>query len=288
VPLEKRREAEADAVLPSGPAERRASASAARDALGVAAPSTPAEALTDNRADSRDRRAQADADATRDRQIDATLNQAETAKQAAEEPPSPAATSAFSPVPAARQDRAPAAAASAPPAAPATVGAAEALPPPAPAAGAAFADAPSLEQSARAQRRERSAELNEQVGGARRGSVARMVPWSGAPAGQRFRIDGERLERSGSGDTWSVVPLPSGVSATAIAGGTSAGQAIWLVGRGGLVLRAPEGGQFARVSSPTPVDLLSITAEDARNATVVASDGRRFTTNDGGARWTTR
>lgn len=273
-PLEKRREAEADAAVSSGPlAERRGRESETRDPAGAPAPSALSASTADGRPDARDRRAQVDADTTTDLKAAATARQVPAESSS---PPSPSSAAGFAPVPAAPEPTAPARAV-------------DASSPPAPSAGAAsLADAPSLDRVPGAVRRERSADLNEQVSGARSGSAARMVPLSGSPAGLRFRIDGERLERSASGDTWSVVSLPAGVSATEITSGTSVGQAIWMVGRGGLVLRTPDGDRFTRVPSPASGDLASVTAEDARTATVVSSDGRRYTTTDGGVRWTAR
>lgn len=119
-------------------------------------------------------------------------------------------------------------------------------------------------------------------------TTLREVPLSGTLAGLQMRIDGERLERSTSGDVWTAVPLPQGTLASDIIGGVAAGETVWLVGRGGLVLRASGGGPFARVPSPASIDLLSVVAKDARTATVVASNGRRYTTTDGGRRWTVR
>lgn len=253
---------------------------------GRAASAAPREeTAVETRADARDRRAQAEADTVSDQTAVAASTQTPV------EPPSSASASPFAPVPAAPSvttSAAPASALPPPQGLPAGAAAAEASPP-APSAGAAnLADAPFVERPPGALRRTRSANLNEQAVGARGGSGTRIVPLSGSSAGVQFRIDGERLERSGSGDTWSVEPLPAGVSATEITSGTSAGQTIWMVGRSGLVLRAPNGGRFARVSIPVSLDLLTVTAEDARTATVVASDGRRYTTIDGGARWTVR
>jgi photosystem II stability/assembly factor-like uncharacterized protein len=59
----------------------------------------------------------------------------------------------------------------------------------------------------------------------------------------------------------------------------------WLVGRSGAVLVTTDGTRFSRVSAPAPADFVSVSATDARNATVATADGRRFRTTDQGATW---
>jgi photosystem II stability/assembly factor-like uncharacterized protein len=46
-----------------------------------------------------------------------------------------------------------------------------------------------------------------------------------------------------------------------------------------------DGRQFATVPFPETIDLASIRAADAQNATVVTADGRTFVTANGGAAW---
>ena len=58
-----------------------------------------------------------------------------------------------------------------------------------------------------------------------------------------------------------------------------------MVGRQGLVLRATEGTNFTPLPFPERVDLVSVTALDARRATVVTADGRIFETVDNGQNW---
>lgn len=278
VPLEKERES----------VERDA------DTAGKAAPAALAEEAARNvetRADARDRRVQAEADTAPDQKAQA-VQKAETAVSAARTAPAAPRdpSPSFAPEPAAPAMPMPAAprAASAPPP---SVGAAaaEAVSPSAPQDGAAsLVDARSANRAPDALRRERSAQSNEQAVSGGRRDAARSLPLSGSPNGLRFRVSGERLERGASGDTWSTVTLPGGVSGSDITSGTVAGRTIWMVGRGGLVLRSPEDGAFVRVPSPSSADLRAVTAEDERTATVVASDGRRYSTTDGGARWTAR
>ena len=47
-----------------------------------------------------------------------------------------------------------------------------------------------------------------------------------------------------------------------------------------------DGGQtFTKVNLPEPLDLATVTATDAKSATVMTTAGRRFQTNDGGRTW---
>jgi photosystem II stability/assembly factor-like uncharacterized protein len=59
----------------------------------------------------------------------------------------------------------------------------------------------------------------------------------------------------------------------------------WFVGANGLVLRTTDGTTFTRLPAPVAADLAEVSAADARVATVITTDGRRFFTDDGGATW---
>jgi hypothetical protein len=85
------------------------------------------------------------------------------------------------------------------------------------------------------------------------------------------------------GRTWIPVRLNAGEVVTA--GASPAPLVCWIVGRDGLVLLATDGTNFTRLPFPARVDLVSITADDARRATVTTADGRTFQTNDNGRNW---
>jgi hypothetical protein len=70
------------------------------------------------------------------------------------------------------------------------------------------------------------------------------------------------------------------------AGSAPKANVCWMVGRGGIVLRTADGENWQRVKSPTPLDLVAVTAQDADVASITAKDGSVFTTKDGGANWT--
>jgi len=86
-----------------------------------------------------------------------------------------------------------------------------------------------------------------------------------------------------AGTTWEATP--TGVGTDLMAGASPSGDVCWVVGRAGTVLLTTDGRQWQRLMFPVPVDLAAIQATDARTATVTATDGRRFTTVDGGTTW---
>jgi len=88
---------------------------------------------------------------------------------------------------------------------------------------------------------------------------------------------------AGAPPTPARVPSEAGALA---AGSAPGGTVCWLVGRAGTVLLTTDGTRFVRVTAPAAVDLSGIQANDARTATVIAVDGRRFRTSDQGATWT--
>ena len=60
----------------------------------------------------------------------------------------------------------------------------------------------------------------------------------------------------------------------------------WFVGRAGLVMLTTDGGKtFTKMNLAEPLDLATVTATDAKSATVMTTAGRRFRTNDGGRTW---
>jgi len=102
----------------------------------------------------------------------------------------------------------------------------------------------------------------------------------------RWRRAGTTLEfAAGPNAPFAAATLPFDASMLA-AGASPGGRVCWLVGRSGAVLVTTDGTRFSRVSAPAPVDFVSVSATDARNATVAAADGRRFRTTDQGATWT--
>ena len=85
------------------------------------------------------------------------------------------------------------------------------------------------------------------------------------------------------GLTWT--PQQTGTTANFTAGSSPARDVCWLVGRGGTVLLSVDGTTWQLRPFPEKVDLVAVQATDAKTATVTTSDGRRFSTTDGGATW---
>ena len=77
----------------------------------------------------------------------------------------------------------------------------------------------------------------------------------------------------------------TGTKAELIAGSSPARDVCWIVGRGGLVLLSTNGLTWQAAAVPEPIDLVAVSATDAKTATITTSDGRRFSTTDGGATW---
>jgi photosystem II stability/assembly factor-like uncharacterized protein len=101
---------------------------------------------------------------------------------------------------------------------------------------------------------------------------------------RRWRLTADRaIERSAdSGRTWVQVRPAQG---ELTAGSAPSATVAWFVGANGLVLRTTDGTTFTRLPAPVAADLAEVSAADARVATVITADGRRFVTDDGGATW---
>jgi Photosynthesis system II assembly factor YCF48 len=104
----------------------------------------------------------------------------------------------------------------------------------------------------------------------------------------RWRVaGGTELLRSGDGGaTWLKQAIE--IAAPIVAGAAPSSTVCWLVGRSGTVLVTTDGTKWQRVAFPEAVDLRTVAAPDARNATVTAVDGRTFVTADSGQTWTRR
>ena len=102
----------------------------------------------------------------------------------------------------------------------------------------------------------------------------------------RWRIvPGGGVERSiDGGSTWQA--QSTGVTVTLTAGAAPAPTICWLVGPGGIVLLSTDGRSWQRITFPEATGLSQIRATDDKNATVTTTDGRVFSTTDGGRTWT--
>lgn len=103
----------------------------------------------------------------------------------------------------------------------------------------------------------------------------------------RWRLAGSTVQRStNGGSSWEL--LPTGVTSPLTAGAAPSVLTCWLVGSAGTVILSTDGRTFSRVAFPEMIDLSSVSAVDARTASVSTADGRTFDTTDGGASWTRR
>jgi len=92
------------------------------------------------------------------------------------------------------------------------------------------------------------------------------------------------LERStDDGQTWEPVAVDP---PSLLTNGAAPSRLVcWLVGRAGVVLVTTDASHFMRLAFPEAIDLSTVHAVDALNATVTTSDGRSFETIDGGKTW---
>ncbi len=100
------------------------------------------------------------------------------------------------------------------------------------------------------------------------------------------------IERSNdAGKTWVSHSSPS--REDWLAGAAVSRTLCWIAGRNGAIARTTDGENWQRITPPIIFtgadgrlpDWISIAARDALSATIVASDGRRFATADGGKTW---
>jgi len=104
-------------------------------------------------------------------------------------------------------------------------------------------------------------------------------------AGVQYRIPGAGLvERSSDGGaTWQGQYVKS--SAEILAGAAPSENVCWLVGRGGVILLTTDGQKWKKIPPPAALDFVGVTAADAFSAILIAADGRKFSTEDGGRTW---
>ncbi len=103
----------------------------------------------------------------------------------------------------------------------------------------------------------------------------------------RWRIAGSTVQRSTDGGVrWEL--QPTGAPAELTAGAAPSASTVWIVGRAGVVLLSTDGRTWRRVPFPEITDLSGVRARDARSVSVMAADGRSFSTTDAGATWVPR
>ena len=156
---------------------------------------------------------------------------------------------------------------------------AKAAPAPTPAMAPAVAPGIAGAPATDAQRYQRALRAEEAVALPDVASPDGESVWVFASGGRLWRSTDRRA-------TWQ--PQTSGVTADLLAGSAPSATVCWLVGRDATVLVTTDRTRWSRVVFPEHVDLVTVTATDARSATVTTRDGRRFVTGDAGATWTLR
>jgi hypothetical protein len=153
--------------------------------------------------------------------------------------------------------------------------------PASPASAAQFREAPPARQEAAAEARNRANARSAAPLAIT--STAAILVISPDPS-VRWRLAGSVVEQStDGGSTWAAVL--SGAPAELTAGSAPSTTICWVVGRGGVVLRTTDGRSFSRLTFPEMTDLAAVRASDALTASVTTTNGRVFSTTDGGATW---
>jgi hypothetical protein len=100
------------------------------------------------------------------------------------------------------------------------------------------------------------------------------------------------IQRSAdAGRTWT--PQTSSLQEDWLAGAAVSDKICWIAGRSGAIARTTDGNHWKKIAPPPMAadssgkfpDWISITASDAKNVTITASDQRHFATQDAGKTW---
>jgi len=84
--------------------------------------------------------------------------------------------------------------------------------------------------------------------------------------------------------TVTTLPIDMPSSRPIIGGASPSERVCWLFA-GDAIWRTSDADKFTRVAMPADITIATLSAVDARHATVTATDGRRFSTIDGGTTW---
>lgn len=96
--------------------------------------------------------------------------------------------------------------------------------------------------------------------------------------------EGGAIMRSANSGAW--LAQRSGVTTDLLAASAPSNDACWMVGKSGTIVRTLDSGAHWRlVKPPSRDDFTAISASDSNNAIVIAANGRRFLTHDGGVTW---
>jgi photosystem II stability/assembly factor-like uncharacterized protein len=80
--------------------------------------------------------------------------------------------------------------------------------------------------------------------------------------------------------------MSSGVTTDLLAASAPSNDICWMVGKSGTIVRTLDSGaHWQLVRPPSHDNFTAIAATDSNNATVIAANGQRFITHDGGVTW---
>lgn len=109
-------------------------------------------------------------------------------------------------------------------------------------------------------------------------------PAPAAPAPQAAAARQAPAELAALQKNERAIAAPPGIEVTAQSAPSDS--VCWFVGRAGLVLLTTDAGAtFKRVDLAERLDIITVSATDARIAVVTTAGGRRFRTEDGGTTW---
>jgi len=99
----------------------------------------------------------------------------------------------------------------------------------------------------------------------------------------QFGIGGAILRSANSG-AW--VAQHSGVTTDLLAASAPSHDVCWMVGKSGTIVRTLDSGaHWQLITPPSHANFTAISATDSNNAIVIAANGQRFATHDGGVTW---
>ena len=95
---------------------------------------------------------------------------------------------------------------------------------------------------------------------------------------------GGAIMRSGNSGPW--LAMHSGVTTHLLAASAPSNDVCWVVGKSGTIVRTLDGGAHWQLITPPSLDnFTAVSATDSNNATVIAANGQRYVTHDGGVTW---
>ena len=111
------------------------------------------------------------------------------------------------------------------------------------------------------------------------------VPVLTPDASVRYRlVNGGFVSRTTDGGaTWNGQLVSA--NAKLVAGSAPAATVCWVVGNKGTIYRTTDGASWRKIPAPAQADLTAVDAKDASSATVTLTDGKKFSTSNGGKTW---